>query len=598
MSNPHPFEIDFSRYDMARARVMLFGAEGTSERYERYRRIAATLHQTCSEILALLRREVIRNKIQRCRKRCDPNDSATELRINRPKNSEQRDSSVVYAVARDVVAHLTPVIARAIANQRRRTIKKRAESRQSTTRLFYERDRTLVHPYGLREFDESKHPRAPAGHSDGGQFVRIKGASGVARGEYPKLDDLSASVRRHRINQLRQSKNFPEYSISADGTLIDPRTRKPVELAGPYYWATGNSQIEGHHWVPRQVWNMCNSILSKEAIDTFDTLKTDPKLINHGFDTWKDLEEVCEGAKGGVSHHQYNKSVGELLKQFHASLLGRTGRKLTADEATAFARFIAEGKIPEELPRDMKRALSTLAKTNTTSLLTVQKWRTGFYDAIGLAQHLVDAAKENGRALTKPDVKILVRRVLGTIPSGWSAMSKEKRDLALKFLAELDALPPQSRMVLWTTKVRGGTVKALGWSLDKLPYLGAILAVGAFAGSGGAVHAAEGHGQYVPGVDGTTGVALNVGALLAREGVAADQVEWVFKSAIDSASKIGVLGAPAIDVRQRGAKNKIDLFQEERGLFSSGSPALRGRNEVSRTASDEWKWPLDFLNPR
>ncbi|MFO1041013.1 MAG: hypothetical protein U0941_04460 [Planctomycetaceae bacterium] len=92
-------------------------------------------------------------------------------------------------------------------------------------------------------------------------------------------------------------------------------------------------------------------------------------------------------------------------------------------------------------------------------------------------------------------------------------------------------------------------------------------------------------------------MSFNVAALLAREGVFADQIEWVFKSAIDSASKIGVLGAPAIDLRQRGAKNGVDLFQEERGLLSNGSRSLRGKNEVSRTASDEWPWPLSLFNP-
>ena len=71
-----------------------------------------------------------------------------------------------------------------------------------------------------------------------------------------------------------------------------------------------------------------------------------------------------------------------------------------------------------------------------------------------------------------------------------------------------------------------------------------------------------------------------------------------FKSAIDSAAKIGVLGAPSHDLRHHAAKRGVVLFQEERGLMNPvGAPPLKGQNEVPQKESDRWSGWLSIFNP-
>lgn len=100
-------------------------------------------------------------------------------------------TSAIHVVVRDVVASFEAILADAAWAQIRRSMHPGSRIARTSDRSFYERSRTMLHRSSKRTFDESKHPRAPSGRPDGGQFIPASEGTrpGTVSEEVVKDDD-------------------------------------------------------------------------------------------------------------------------------------------------------------------------------------------------------------------------------------------------------------------------------------------------------------------------------------------------------------------------------------------------------------------------
>ena len=162
---------------------------------------------------------------------------------------------------------------------------------------------------------------------------------------------------------------------------------------------------EGHHWVPKSVTKANKDILTDEAIEIFMGETSGKLPYNHGNHTWN-----------GVTHNQYNASVGRGLKAYAKKL----GRPLTAKESQVFVAAIASGD---------KKALVKLGVA-ADDVAIIIKWRTGFMKAAAVAQAAKKAAKDAGESLTDEEVKLIQKAVVNGEQEAIDALARKGKKTA------------------------------------------------------------------------------------------------------------------------------------------------------------------------
>lgn len=271
MHFPSKSESGYSGYALARLRVKSYGENAAKAMLDRYCKIVARLHQNCRAMITCMQRESAR-KIQRqnqksrilgqsntssrktefegltitdqsfrlasqdlvkheSEKDASPSQRYERSRLVTEGNSRRANFDIEEIVC-EVATYLVPVITEVIWYHIQQSWQRKVRTSRTTGRSFYGRTRSPLQ-FGKREFDEAKHPRAPAGRRDGGQFVHAHGGINPTAGETTNIDDGNWSLEwRYDLDQLRQSRNFLGYSVARDGTLIDPEIRMPVQSAG------------------------------------------------------------------------------------------------------------------------------------------------------------------------------------------------------------------------------------------------------------------------------------------------------------------------------------------------------------------------------
>ncbi len=97
--------------------------------------------------------------------------------------------------------------------------------------------------------------------------------------------------------------------------------------------------------------------MSEAAFKIFENAKLDPKLYNHGFDTWNK-----------ITHSKYNAAVKKLFE----AVFKQEG-KINEDTAKDIIKWITTG---QDVPDYIKEALGDDWDG------VIRKWVGGFYDSI------------------------------------------------------------------------------------------------------------------------------------------------------------------------------------------------------------------------
>jgi hypothetical protein len=172
------------------------------------------------------------------------------------------------------------------------------------------------------DWDASKHPRAPKGQPDGGQWIDTGGGRGA-------------------------------WSIAATTAI------HTTSMGTPAHFAAAQSG-GGHHWVPWAAFRDFRSRMDDAAWNIFASGTKPTRLYDHAFDTWD-----------GVKHGQYSEAMHKLLEDW----IKAHGGKLKGDAAGEFLSWIATGKHGED----------AFAAKHKTLFETVFKWRRGFLQSIVVA---------------------------------------------------------------------------------------------------------------------------------------------------------------------------------------------------------------------
>lgn len=561
-----------SRYEIAHAQAMKYGKEGAIAKLERSCRIAARLQQNCSAMSEYVRREVahsVQGKALESEK--EPSEvQHYERASERSEENRQRSNYRIHAIVRDVVADFEPVITEAVWDHIERLMPRKVSAPRTSGRSYYGREDSPLMQFGKREFDGSKHPRAPAGRSDGGQFVRGHvGASPSAQNNVSQLEDHVTSDELYDFKPLRESKAFPGYLVSRDGMLIDPETGEPVQLAGSQPGAggifNGGPGREGHHWVPQSVWDALTESLPEDVRQMFDQYKSDPGLYNHGFDTWTDIltEETH------VTHAEYINSTKSMLSLYIQEFKqGFEKKGLSLEQAKGFALMIGEGRIPDGLDRDIDGALKAVLKKSPDAWRKVNTWRTGFWNSVGVGQWLLDHAKTSGVVLPdESQLKLMIREIVGNPSDTFTHLDpvyKKMVDSFKKTWERIKVLPDKEKYLWWSKNVWRGAAKRLGVAIDKLPVVGGALSAGGFI-LFFSHDSYAGDGPFAKGVGGYGGVALNGGLYAARDLTWADLWEGVAKTAGETIAPF--TGVPDLPVT-RGGRAGVNLGGIEPGILT------------------------------
>ena len=202
-----------SGYEVARLRVKLYGEDGANAMLDRYCKIAARLQQNCSAMSACLQREA-KDSIQRTIRgspyQVQANNSSGNLRFGR-SNAQldlyaRRTTSNIDEIVREVVDAFGPTIIELAWTAFQRAKQQGANVPQAAVHFQDQNRKTQPHQYGQRYFDESEHPRAPAGLAIGGQFVAKNAIpqSGVGKNEVKRPDARPQAEERGLSNEIWQ----------------------------------------------------------------------------------------------------------------------------------------------------------------------------------------------------------------------------------------------------------------------------------------------------------------------------------------------------------------------------------------------------------
>jgi hypothetical protein len=210
-------------------------------------------------------------------------------------------------------------------------------------------------------WDPSKHPRAPKGQPDGGQWVEKGGGAGA--GAAPATEPSS-------------------------GRGIDATTATHTASKGiPAHFAAAQSG-GGHHWVPQKAFGDFESRMTDDAYNVFKAGTKSPELYDHAFDTWN-----------GVTHDKYSGAMRKLLEDW----IKTCGGKLKKNDAADFLSWIATGKCGKD----------AFAAKHKELFATVFKWRKGFLQSIVVAH----AAAEINPKLTAAELKAIAQHVVNGAPT-------------------------------------------------------------------------------------------------------------------------------------------------------------------------------------
>lgn len=315
-----------------------------------------------------------------------------------------RSHSTIDKTTRKVVESFVPAIVALALAQLRHAPRKTGNMFRTAGRFRYERTDARSVSYAQQSFDESKHPRAPAGQSDGGQFIDSR--SGTSPNP-SKLNDAANGGHLPFDNSPLRRNAAAAVPVGMTGLHLDMGHLLLASQPGAGGIFNGGPGRDGHHWVPQSVWNALTQYLPEKVRMEFDRYKTDPGLYNHGFDTWIDI--LVEGTK--VTHPQYNKAIHTLLSSY---IHGLRANSLDVDQAKAFALMIGEGRIPDGLPAKTADALRTVLANSPDAWATVNKWRTGFWNSVGVGQWFLDRAQmTRTKAPNEAQLKIMIREVVG-----------------------------------------------------------------------------------------------------------------------------------------------------------------------------------------
>lgn len=349
-----------SRYELAHARVVLYGMDATIARLERYSRSAARLERNCSELIARLRRETAnRRNVERPGSPGQSNYSAWTPRFerpetfgrslkskanhnrnpgNRPSTADrykrinarpgrygQRYTSAVNEIVRQVVESFAPAIAELAFAHLRRTTHGGAKVLRTSGVSFYERADKRADRYAQRFFDESKHPRAPAGRSNGGQF--IEKTSGTRPGNNGmRIGPVTGeSAPWAGVGGRFRTSNRSEEQIA--GVMTSAQV---AALLAPGLVGDVRSRIIGHHPLPVAVAKAAY-IEGKITLDSFklalETYFKDPK---HG---WKEYDDI--------HHETYSEAVKDQLDDL---VKANDKKPIDKNVMEKFLKNLTEGK--------------------------------------------------------------------------------------------------------------------------------------------------------------------------------------------------------------------------------------------------------------
>ncbi|TWT29623.1 RHS repeat-associated core domain-containing protein [Blastopirellula retiformator] len=197
---------------------------------------------------------------------------------------------------------------------------------------------------------------------------------------------------------------------------------------------------EGHHWVPKSVFNAMKGLLDKKALKYFEQFTEIPEGYIHRFDSW-----VADGFK--VSHDSYNKSVQLMMDEYVA--LNKIGRakRMTELQAREFASFVRGFDTP---PPELLNK-----KGFSEALKNVSTWREGFLKANSLAEALSKYTDDCGKKLSEKEVKNIIRNLV-------NGESRELSESATQVMKKFTrSTSGKSLLKLATTEVVGNALGKL-----------------------------------------------------------------------------------------------------------------------------------------
>ena len=303
-------KISDSRSHLAWARVLLHGTSDAIARLDRYCSLAAQLQRNGFELVACLQRDNgCLRRIQRI-----PSITQSTSDARSPVFKQSKKNSGRHLVPRsavdinEIVAQLKSPIAHAVLVSMRLYVQRRIKTSRPLTRP-YGRGRSSLNSLSEREFDESKHPRAPAGRPNGGEFISMQGR------------------RSHSANAARpsQSNNFSEVQLAGVMTPAQVATLLAGNTAGSVA-----SEVVGHHPLPISV--LKEAYVRRRLTVAAFKLATETyfKNPNHG---WKEY--------GGIHHKQYSATVENELQKL---VTANKSKRIDKFQMENFLKNLTEGK--------------------------------------------------------------------------------------------------------------------------------------------------------------------------------------------------------------------------------------------------------------
>jgi len=250
-------------------------------------------------------------------------------------------------------------------------------------------------------WDPSKHPRAPKGRSDGGQWVG-KGGGGEAgeftsmrnHASYPVLKGGKNSTQKSSVDRF--SKDVGVAAPTADPWSPEPSTARTIATTTKSHTNSKGIPIllaaaqkrRGHHWVSHFVTKNLESKMDEAAQKVFEEGTKSPEMYDHAFDTWD-----------GVTHGNYSDALYVLLDNW----INACGGMLGGADADKFLSWIATGKCSD----------AQFAALHKEQLAVVFKWRKAFLQSILVAH----AAAEINPKLTAAELKAIAQQVVNGAPT-------------------------------------------------------------------------------------------------------------------------------------------------------------------------------------